>query len=47
MVNNVLLMVTDVYLMVAKEFSVANLLKVAKLMKNSEKWNKHELATLL
>jgi hypothetical protein len=44
MVTYVLPMVTDVYLMLAKESSVTNPLKVAKI---DEKWNKDGLATLL
>jgi hypothetical protein len=39
-------MVTDVYPMVAKESSVANLKKLQKLMKISEKCKKYGLATL-
>jgi hypothetical protein len=47
MLANVFPMVTNVYSMVAKESSVSNPQKVAKIDEKSEKWNKHELATLL
>jgi hypothetical protein len=47
MVTNVYPMVTNVYPMVAKESSVASPQKVAKIVEKSEKWNIHELATLL
>jgi hypothetical protein len=40
-------MLAYVYPMVAEESSVANPHKVAKIDEKSEKWNKHELATLL
>jgi hypothetical protein len=47
MLANVYPMVTNVYPMVAKESSVASPQKVAKIVEKSEKWNIHELATLL
>ncbi len=47
MLINVNPMMTDVYPMLAEEYSVANPLKVAKMDEKLEKWNKHELATLL
>jgi hypothetical protein len=47
MLANVCPMVINVYQMVAKESSVADPQKVAKTDEKSEKWKKHELATLL
>jgi hypothetical protein len=46
MVTNVYPMVTDVYPMVAKESSVANPQKVAKIDENIRKCKKDWLATL-
>jgi hypothetical protein len=40
-------MVTNVYPMVAEEYSVANPHKVANIDEKIKKYNKHELATLL
>jgi hypothetical protein len=49
-VADVLLMVTDVYPMVAEEYSVANPQKVGKIdekiRKKIKKWNKNYLETL-
>jgi hypothetical protein len=42
MVTDVLSILTDVYPIVAKESSVANLKGLEKLMKKSEKWNKND-----
>ncbi len=46
-ITDVLPMVTNIYPMVAEESSVANPQKVSNIDEKSEKWNKHELATLL
>ena len=46
MVTDVYPMVTDVYLTVAKESSVANPQKIAKIVKISKKCKKYGLATL-
>jgi len=46
MVTDVYPMVTDVYLTVAKESSVANPQKIAKIDEKSDKWNKNEVAIL-